>query len=168
MSLRNACGVLVAVVVLAACAAPAPPPPEPTIDLAAEEQAIRDASAAWLAATQARDAATIDGFLLADVRTIFDGEVVDGLAAVQMNREEEWAENPDFTIVWTSDDVGVASSGDLGYEHGSWVYDPDGEGDMGEEAGEYLTVWKKIDGQWMVLYDAGTTIEAEEMMEEME
>ena len=165
MSLRNTCGVLAAVAVLAACAAPAPPPAEPMVDVAAEEQAIRDASAAWLAAAQARDAATIDSYLVADVRTIFDGEVLDGLSAVQMNRDEEWAEFPDSTMMWTTNDVGVAASGDLGYEQGTWVYDPDGDGEMAPETGEYLTVWKKIDGQWKAIYDAGTTIKAEEMME---
>ncbi|HSN55247.1 MAG TPA: DUF4440 domain-containing protein, partial [Candidatus Sulfomarinibacteraceae bacterium] len=128
MSVRNACGVFLVVLCLAACAAPTPPPAEPAIDLAAEEQAIRDASMAWLQAVQARDSATIDGFFAANAASIFDGKLLEGLAAIQLNREKEWAENPDSTMEWTTTEVGVAASGDLAYERGSWTFDPDGPG----------------------------------------
>lgn len=161
MSVRNACGAVLVVLCLAACAAPTPPPAEPAIDLVAEEQAIRNASMAWLQAVQARDGATIDGYFAANAASIFDGEVHEGLAAIQMNREQEWAENPDSTMEWTTTEVGVAASGDLAYERGSWTFDPDGAGDAPEEQGEYLTVWQKIGGQWKALYDAGTTIRTE-------
>lgn len=167
MSVRNTFGVLCVVFCFAACAAQSPPPAEEAaIDIAAEEQAIRDASMAWLEATQGRDGATADTFLLANVTTMFDGEVFEGLSAVQMNREQEWAENPDFSMMWVPDDIGVAASGDLGYEHGTWTYDADGEGEMTEAFGQYLTVWQKVGDQWKVLYDAGTTIQAGEEMEE--
>ena len=160
MSLRHTFFVVLAVFALVACAAP--PAEEPAVDLAAEAQAIRDASAAWLAADQARDAATIDGFFAADITTIFDGEINEGLAEVQASREEEWASQPDSTVTWTTTAVEVAASGDLAYERGNWTSDPDGAGEAPEEHGEYLTVWKKIDGQWTVLHDAGTKIKAEE------
>ena len=114
MCVRHTFFVVLAVLFLAACAAP--PTEGPVVDLAAEAQAIRDASAAWLAAAEARDAATIDSFLTADITTIFDGEVRQGLAAVQSSREEEWAENPDATVTWTTTAVEVAASGDLAFE----------------------------------------------------
>jgi uncharacterized protein (TIGR02246 family) len=160
MSLRHTISVVLAVFALVACAAP--PAEEPAVDVAAEAQAIRDASAAWLEALQARDAATIDGFFAANVTTIFDGEINEGLAEVQAAREEEWASQPDSTVTWTTTAVEVAASGDLACERGNWTSDPDGAGEAPEEHGEYLTVWKKIDGQWTVLNDAGTTIKAEE------
>jgi ketosteroid isomerase-like protein len=168
MSVRHVSSVILVVCCLAACAAQQPPPPvEPAVDLAAEEQAIRDASTAWLQAAQARDGAAIDRYLAANAASIFDGRVLEGLEAMQASREQEWAANPDFTIEWWTTDVGVAASGDLAYERGSWTYDPDGAGEAPAENGEYLTVWKKIDGQWKSLYDAGTTITAEdEPMEE--
>lgn len=149
-----------ALVSLAACAAQ--PVQEPAIDVAAEAQAIRDASSVWLTAAQTRDAATIDGLFAANVTTIFDGEINEGLAAVQASREEEWANEPDATVTWTTTEVGVAASGDLAYERGHWTSDPDGAGEAPEEHGQYLTVWKKIDGQWKVLYDTGSVVRAEE------
>jgi uncharacterized protein (TIGR02246 family) len=161
MSLRHTFFVVFAIVILVACCE-APPAEESVVDVAAEAQAIRDASAAWLQALQARDAATIDGFFAANVTTIFDGEINDGLAEVQAAREEEWASQPDSTVTWTTTAVEVAASGDLAFERGNWTSDPDGAGEAPEVYGEYLTVWKKIDGQWKVLHDAGTKIEAEE------
>ena len=160
MSLRHTISVVLAIFALVACAAP--PAEEPAVDVAAEAQAIRDASAAWLQALQARDAATIDGFYAANVTTIFDGKIHEGLAEVQATREEDWASQPDSTVTWTTTAVEVAASGDLAWERGNWTSDPDGAGEAPEEHGEYLTVWKKIDEQWTVLYDAGTTIKAEE------
>lgn len=160
MSPRHTFLVVVVVSFLVSCAAPAAK--GPAVDVAAEAQAIRDASSAWLTAAQAHDAATMDGLFAADITTIFDGEINEGLAAVQASREEEWASQPDATVAWTSTDIGVAASGDLAYERGHWTSDPDGAGEATEEHGEYLTVWKKIDGQWKVLYDSGTVIKAEE------
>ena len=160
MSKCRVCVVVLAVLSLVACAAQTAR--QPAVNLATEEQAVRDASAAWLAAAQARDAVAIDGLMAADITTIFDGKVARGLAAVQESRDDEWADYPDATLTWTTSEVGVAASGDLAYEHGYWTSDPDGEGLEPEMHGEYLTVWKKIDGQWKALYDAGTMIKPEE------
>ena len=156
--------VVLAVVALVACAAPQPQ--QPAVDVAAEAQAVRDASAAWLAAQQVRDAAAIDALMAADITTMFDGEVLEGLDAVQAERDEEWNEFPDGLVSWTTTDVGVAASGDLAYERGEWTFDPDGPGEGPEVAGAYLTVWKKIDGQWKAIYDTGTTYGDEEEGEE--
>lgn len=155
------------VLMLVAC----PPPAEqeaavPAVDVAAEAQMIRDHSASWLEAYSARDGAGIDALMSPNATTIFDGEVRHGLAAIQADREKEWAEKPDATITWTTTVVEVAASGDLGYELGTWTFDPDGPGEAAEENGEYLTVWKKTDGQWQAVVDAGTTLKAEAEGEE--
>ncbi len=158
--------VALAIVALAACAAPQPK--QPAVDVAAEAQAVRDASAAWLVATQAMDGAAIDALLDANITTIFDGEVLEGIDAVRAEREEEWDENPDGVVSWTTTDVGVAASGDLAYERGEWTFDPDGPGEGPQVAGAYLTVWKKVDGQWKAIYDTGTTYEAEDEDEDVD
>jgi uncharacterized protein (TIGR02246 family) len=161
MPLRHTFCVVVAVFALVACCE-TPPAEESVVDVAAEAQAIRDASAAWLQAAQARDGATMDGFFAADVTTIFDGEINAGLAEVRSSREKEWASQPDSTITWNTSAVEVAASGDIAVERGNWIYDPDGAGEAPEEYGEFLTVWKKSDGQWKMHYDAGTKLKAEE------
>ena len=147
-----------------ACAPPeqAAPEPEPVVDIAAEEQAIRDLSIKWMEAANSRDGATIDSVFAQNAVTIFDGEINDGLAAISASREEDWAETPDFVINWTTSAVEVAASGDLAYERGNWTLDPDGPGEAAEEHGEYVTIWKKVDGEWRAAVDAGTTLSAEE------
>ena len=141
--------------VMAGCAVP--PPPEPAIDVAAEEAAIRDQSAMWLEAAKVRDGAAIDGFFAPTATTIFDGTVLEGLPAIQADREQEWASEPESELDWTTTSVVVAASGELAVERGHWT-ERDLE-DNQTDHGEYVTVWTKIDGHWKVLYDAGTELE---------
>jgi ketosteroid isomerase-like protein len=66
---------------------------------------------------------------------------------------------PDFKLVWQSDKVGVARSGDLGYTSGTYVWSfKDASGKSISDKGKYLTVWKKqADGSWKVLFDMFNT-----------
>ncbi len=161
---RALCPSLAAFIVagLAACAPPAEPPAPvaaaPVVDLEVEEQAIRDSSKQWLAAAQGRDLLTVMSFMDANVVTIFDGEIHRGRAAVEASTQAEWDAEPEGTIEWATDSVDVAASGDLAYERGRWTTDPDGLADPEAEIGEFLTVWKKVDGGWKVVADAGSTI----------
>lgn len=145
------------VAVLAACAPPPEPAPPaasaPAVDLAAEEQTIREYSQNWLAAEQDRDVLAVMSFMAADVTTIFDGKAVVGRPAVQADTEARWEAYPDATIEWTTSFVHVAASGDLAFERGSWT--------AGDEFGEFVCVWKKVDGEWKVAVDAGSTIKAD-------
>jgi len=159
----------VIVVALAGCYAPAEDADQaPAVDLAAEAAAVEAVSMQWLAATQARDlnAATA---LFAEDAVFFDqGEgSIEGLEAIRADIESSWAENPDFALSWSTSSVEVASSGDMAWEHGSWVYDVDGAGEAVEMTGEYITVYRKIDGAWKAVADMGVTHETMEDDEEM-
>jgi len=157
MSTRVAVSVLLVLVVGACCEAPTPA--EPEIDLVAETQAIRDLSAKWLEAARARDGATIDSMYAQLATTIFDGKVRQGLDSIRAARELEWAKETQGEIDWKTIGVVVAAAGDLAIERGSWTeQDPDGDVDHGE----FVTVWIKAEGQWKVLYDAGTKLDDDE------
>lgn len=149
--------VFLAMVFVAGCAAP--PPAEPEVDLAAEEQAIRDLSAQWLVAAQERDGDAIDGIFAADATTIFDGNVLVGIEAIRAARDEGWAEDPEEEITWETTSILVAAAGDFAVERGHWI-----EQEPGDDAdhGEFVTVWKKTGGNWKVLYDAGTELDDED------
>lgn len=154
-------GLLLAAGLMAACAKSGPE--APAVDVAAEAQAIRDASAAWLKLAQARDVAGIvNGVYAADAETLFDGNIRKGSAEIQAGLEAEMDALPDATIVWTTDNVVVAASGDLAYERGSFNFDPDGAGEKPAEAGEFVTIWSKADGSWRPVVDAGTVKKAAE------
>lgn len=156
MIVAAACGVIAV-----GCAKPAPE--APAVDLAAEAQAVRDRSAAWMQLSQARDAAGIaDGIFTADAVTIGDGNIRKGVAEIRAAFEAEAAAAPDSTISWTTNSVQVAASGDLAYELGSFSFDRDGAGETAAEEGEYVTVWTKADDTWRAAVDAGTVRKASE------
>jgi len=133
-------------------------PAAPAVDLAAEEQAIRARSAEWLAAVQAKDVAATITVFAPDAITLFDGQIRRGVGEIQAGMEKGQAENPDGQVTWTTTGVTVAASGDLAWETGDTTDDPDGAGEKPASAGSFSTVWKKIDGQWRVIADAGTSI----------
>lgn len=151
---------------LAACTSPAEPPPTgdtvPTVDLEAEEQAIRDSSMQWLAADQGRDLLTVMSFIDANMTSIFDGQVDRGRAAVEAATQARWDAFPDAMIEWATGSVHIAASGDLAYELGAWTMSPSGLADPASETGEFVCVWKKVNGQWKAIVDAGSTIKGSE------
>jgi ketosteroid isomerase-like protein len=155
--------VILAVAGLAACA-PAPEPPAaeaaPAVDLAAEEQAVRDSSMQWLAAEQGRDLLTMMSFIDANAIVMFDGQVERGRAAIETASQARWEANPDAKLEWATGSVHVAASGDLAYELGSWTMDPGGLANPDAATGDYVCVWRKVDGQWKMVVDAGTLIQA--------
>lgn len=144
------------VLVLAACAQPAS---GPMVDLAAEEQAIRDASTAWLAAVQARDLAAAAANFAPDGMAYSENQdPLVGPAAIQADAEAQWEEMPNASVSWSTDRVIMAASGDLAVELGTYTFSNEGE----EDTGKYVTAWTKIDGAWKVAADIGVSTVPEE------
>lgn len=159
--MKYACTLLLATVLTAGCAKPAPE--APAVDLAAEAQAVRDRSAAWLQLAQAKDAAGIvNGVYTPEAVTLYDGKILKGSAALQADMEAGNAATPNSSITWSTNDVKVAASGDLAYELGAFTFDPDGAESKPATSGEYVTVWTKVDGTWRAVVDAGTMMKAAE------
>jgi uncharacterized protein (TIGR02246 family) len=160
MNMRMLVTAMVAGIVLAGCAAKKDEAPAaPVIDLAAEEQAVRTRSAEWLAASQAKDIAGTMTVFAPDAVTMFDGEIRRGTSEIQAGIEKEQAEAPDSQTNWTTSAVTVAASGDLAWETGDLTTDDDGAGPRPAKSGAFSTVWKKVDGAWRVIADAGTMVE---------
>lgn len=148
--LRSRLVTLAGLAALVGCAAPEPAPPP--VDLAADAQAIRDASMAWLAAVQAKDHAAAAANYAPDGMAFPEHqEPLVGPAAYQAHAEAEWAKTPNATVSWTVDDVVVASAGDMAMEKGSYTFTNEGQ----TEQGRYITVWRKVDGAWKVAADIG-------------
>ncbi|MGD8363156.1 MAG: DUF4440 domain-containing protein [Gemmatimonadota bacterium] len=139
------------VLALAACAQPAS---GPAVDLIAEEQAVRDASMAWMEAIQAGDLAAAAANFAADGIAYSEHEdPLIGPVAIQADMEAGWEETPNRTISWSTDRVIMAASGDLAVELGSYTSSNEGE----EDTGKYVTAWRKIDGAWKVAADIGVS-----------
>ena len=127
----------------------------PTADAKAEEQAIRALSQEWLAAERNRDANAVVEYFADDAVTVYGGRVQAGRDAIRKYREEEYArvakERPDYAPSWETVTVGVAQAGDMAYEAGT--YDDAWNGGKNHERGHFLTVWRKVGGQWKVARD---------------
>jgi uncharacterized protein (TIGR02246 family) len=150
---------LALLVTLAACTTPADQAEQaPAVDLAAEGAAVEAVSMQWLEAVQARDVDAATSLFAADA-VFFDEDEgsIEGIEAIRADIASSWAENPDFTVSWSTDAVQVSAAGDMAWERGSWTFDPDGAGEAGDMNGEYVTIYEKVDGTWTVVSDIGVT-----------
>lgn len=126
----------------------------------ADEDAIRQISSGWLEHARARNADSVAAYFAPDAVVLQPGEPpTEGVQAIRADIAEEWAENPDFTVDWSTTSVEVAASGDMAWERGTWTFDPDGPGEADELRGEYITVYEKVDGEWKVAADVGVPTE---------
>jgi ketosteroid isomerase-like protein len=87
-------------------------------------------------------------------------EVVDGggfNTKEAMSKQPPWPEGT--TLTWTPVKADMASSGDLGYTYGNYVYTAKNkEGKMISNYGKYTSIWKKQkEGQWKVVVDMGNS-----------
>lgn len=87
-------------------------------------------------------------------------EVVDGGGfnnKEAMRKQPAWPEGTRLT--WTPIKAEMASSGDLGYTYGNYVYTAKNkEGKTVTSYGKYASIWKKQkDGQWKVVVDVGNS-----------
>lgn len=141
----------------AACTQPAPgSAPKP--DLTIEETAIREADARWLKAAQARDVSGEAAVFASD--GVAYREHVDplvGPAAFQTWDTKLYADNPKQSATWTTDAIRIADSGDLAIQTGEYHVAGIGPKGEGEDKGRFVTVWKKVSGEWKVAHDIGST-----------
>lgn len=122
---------------------------------AADEAAIRAASAAWSQAAQAKDLDKSVSFYADDAIEFVDkGPLAKGKENIRGSWKTLLAmPGPGLSFAPTT--VEVAKSGDMAYEYG--LYDmitTDKKGKTNDEKGKYVTVWKKqADGSWKVALD---------------
>ena len=130
-------------------------PPQP--DLAAAEQAIRQADIEFAKAAGARDLERFKRFLAADVTTLRpDSPVINGRDAFA----ERWApllSNPALQIHWEPLEARIGPSGDFGYTLGRYeITRTDEKGTRVAATGKYVSIWQKqADGSWKVAHDSG-------------
>ena len=122
---------------------------------AADEAAIRAASAAWSQAASAKDLDKVVSFYADDALVL-----PDKAPAIRGNENfrKDWAPLlalPGPGLSWQTSALEVARSGELAYETGKYNFvTTDKKGKPTDYKGKYLVIWKKqSDGSWKVAVD---------------
>ena len=128
---------------------------QPADSRAADEAAIRAASAAWSQASAAKDVDKAVSFYTDDAEQMSPkGPPVRG----KENIRKGWAgmlATPGPGLSFQTTSVEVARSGDIAYETGTYDFaTTDKNGKTQEEKGKYVVIWKKqSDGSWKAAVD---------------
>lgn len=148
------------VLLQAACSQPAPvaTASAPKPDLAADEKAIRDLDARWLKVVQAKDAAGEAALFASD--GVYDSEHMEplvGPAAYQAYSAKNYSENPKSNVTWATEKIQIAEAGDIAIQTGSAHVTGLGPKGDREDKRRFITVWKKVNGEWKVAHDIDWT-----------
>ncbi len=90
-----------------------------------------------------------------DVVLMRNNSLIIGKESLQENYKNKKSESGNVSLSWKPDFVDVASSGDLGYTYGKYVYTTtDSIGNAKVVEGIFHTVWKRQpDGKWKFVWD---------------
>lgn len=143
---------------IAACGRPRETTPADTtpaatatqVDRSAEEQKIRSLEQRWRQSLAAKDSAAVGGFYAQDGFYLPQGS--NGYEGPEKIRSR-WAgefTGGKFELEREPKKIEVAEAGDMAYEVGTYKvsWDMPREKRKGQGAGNYVTVWKKENGEW--------------------
>ncbi len=126
----------------------------PTIDVAAEREALLEADRAFARETAARGVEGWLDFHLEDAHNVpAAGPAVVGHALIRERMAAFLADTTQF-FTWEPVFAETAADGSLGFTYGDWST-TDLSTDSVTSRGRYLTVWKEHDGEWKVTADIG-------------
>ena len=130
---------------------------QPEVDVAKEEASIRATDAQWLAAAKARDTEQAASFWSDDATILMpNSRPIIGKEAIRAYVAESF-KSPDFSIVWTTDKVVVAASGDMAYATGTDHIIFRAGKQVVSTNNNGLVVWKKQrEGRWKAVVDIAT------------
>lgn len=119
---------------------------QPAVDYAAEEQAIRDLDAEWVAAVAAADWAKCASFYAPDGYFLpANAEPLVGPEAI----EQGWATMEGFDLTFEPVRIVIAQAGDMAWDYGTYHLSAEGM----EDNGKYVVVWQQLDGEWKAVAD---------------
>lgn len=122
-------------------------------DPAADEQAIRSTNERWLQLIGAKDAAGIAQLYAEDGAVMPAGEtMVQGRESIDQwwNRSMQM---PGYDLTFETDELVVSESGDMALDRGTYRFSATPPEGAIDDAGKYVVVWRKIDGEWKVAAD---------------
>jgi uncharacterized protein (TIGR02246 family) len=149
-SVNSVCSVALAAALLSGCTRSV------YRDPAADEKQIRELAATWQRALLARDAVTQAHMFADDGVSYHDGqEPLVGPQAVLAWESRAVKSHPKAKITSTTDRIEISASGDLAVQTGEGQLTSLGENgeDQKVHRQRFVTVWKKVNGEWKVAHD---------------
>jgi uncharacterized protein (TIGR02246 family) len=139
---------LILAVLIGACAGQ---PKTPAVDTVATTAAIDSLNNAFVAAVTARDTSAVVNFYASDAQLLPPGSPrVEGHDAIRAF----WVgflQTPGLELQLTSIRPIIAEAGDVAIDVGSYAMKfTDAKGKPMEDVGKFVTVLKKVDGEWKV------------------
>ena len=126
-------------------------------DMSADEQTIRALGQKWLAAVRAKDAVASAGFYASDgVMLNADAPIAQGSAAITA-AWQRLLSMKNVSLTFASTQLTVSNSGDMAYDVGTYELSFDGDKGTMKDLGKYVTVWRKVGGEWKVAADIGNS-----------
>lgn len=121
--------------------------------MSADEQKIRELGQKWLGAVRAKDAVASAGFYASDGAMLnADAPLARGTAAVTAAWQRLLSMR-NVKLTFASTQLTVSNSGDMAYDVGAYELSFDDDKGMVKDIGKYVTVWKKVGGEWKVAAD---------------
>lgn len=129
------------------------------VDKQAEEQAIRELGRKWVAMFAAKDTSGMAALFAEDGWEMPpNSKAMKGPDEVRKGTGEMLRTTKDFKLTFEPSTITVADAGDLAAERGTYQLSFTGpKGKKIEDHGNYVTVWKKVGGQWKVLSDMNSS-----------
>ena len=122
-------------------------------EMSADEQKIRELGQKWLGAVRAKDAVASAGFYASDGAMLnADAPLARGTAAVTAAWQRLLSMR-NVKLTFASTQLIVSNSGDMAYDLGTYELSFDDDKGMVKDIGKYVTVWKKVGGEWKVAAD---------------
>lgn len=128
-----------------------------TVNPATEEAAIRARSAEMNRAVTAKDVNAIAAFHAPDALVMMPNSPAMTTAAAIREGWSGATGLPNFSLNWQPTRIVVAGSGDVATEVGTYTMSFDGPHGRVSDAGGYTTVWRKVDGNWVIASDQVTS-----------
>jgi ketosteroid isomerase-like protein len=127
------------------------------VNPAAEALAIRELAMKFGAAVAARDVDAVVSFYTFDT-IVLDPETPARRGADAMRIAwTEFMKNPGLSVRLVPEKIDVAAAGDLAADFGRFELQIEGPAGKIKHVHKYVSVWRKVGGQWKILYDAWNT-----------
>ena len=129
---------------------------KPPVDTKADMEKIQALSNQWTAAIIAKDVDKIITTYAPDAVQLQGGfQAISGRDEIR-KWYLTWVNDSSLAYTALTVTIEVASSLDLAYERGTYSFNIHTPKGLEKEIGKYVTIWKKINGEWKAIIDTGT------------